>query len=509
MLYNCNYPRCKVKVHRWFFFRKSGDEPGLKVLVCCMPGRQRCCEHVMGEFCQVSNAYLFVPTLECEYRFVGQGQVTLTESSGDSLRVGDKVLLMQTKGSEYEAIRAEVYKVAKIAKSVCTLDMERAYHRSISVDTTRGILNRTLSVGCMPITQREFEALVECMGGARLKEKELLEHVKLYIRAKGYYFDDETLYNYHVCLKTRPFVILAGLSGTGKSKLSQLYAEALGHGGVRYLRLAVRPGWNDDRFLLGYLNTITGEYVTEPALDFLIRAEKDRDNLYFLCLDEMNLAHVEYYFSQFLSALEEDEAANRRIPLISDTTFALLSKAGKNPGVDASIIVPPNLLFTGTINVDETTQPLSDKVIDRANTIEFFSVELDKIPERMPLPDQITISASTWKSYIAPQPDTSYRAHIVEIGKILNKVDLGLGYRVLREIEMYLANSHNLLEPVVAFDLQVKQRILPRIRGTQAIQSALDALSVFAKKHNLPRSGQRLDEMKSRLGRDGYTSFWR
>src|SRR5205823_5993277 len=152
------------------------------------------------------------------------------------------------------------------------------------------------------------------------KEGELLHLIKRFIAGKGYYFDDETINNYHICLKTRPFVILAGLSGTGKSKLSQLYAESMGHNiqNKRYLRLAVRPSWNDDRFLLGYHNSITGEYATEPALDFIMRAEEDRENLYFFCLDEMNLAHVEYYFSQFLSALEEEEPANRQIFLISD-----------------------------------------------------------------------------------------------------------------------------------------------------------------------------------------------
>src|SRR5437588_12321918 len=158
------------------------------------------------------------------------------------------------------------------------------------------------------------------MGGFLLEERDLLEHIKCYIAAKGYYFDDETIYNYHICLKTRPFVILAGLSGTGKSKLSQLYAEAMSHTvqNKRYLRLAVRPGWNDDRYLLGYLNSITGEYVTELAVDFIIKAEEERDNLYFFWLDEMNFAQVEYYFSYFLRALEEDKQSVCLIPLISD-----------------------------------------------------------------------------------------------------------------------------------------------------------------------------------------------
>lgn len=223
----------------------------------------------------------------------------------------------------------------------------------------------------------------------------------------------------------------------------------------------------------------------------------------------MNLAHVEYYFSQLLSALEEEDPVNRQIPLLSDTVQARLEKQGKSVGISSSVIIPPNLLFTGTINVDETTQPLSDKVIDRANTIEFFAVELDKIPEREPLPEQITLSAPAWQSYISYKPEASYRSQIVEIGKILNKADLGLGYRILREIELYLVNSKNLLEPLVAFDLQVKQRVLPRIRGTEAIRPALDDMSAFMKKNNLLRSEKRLEEMRFRLKRDGYTSFWR
>jgi len=404
-----------------------------------------------------------------------------------------------------------VVKVDQPTASV-TLEVGKSYNKKVLADRTRSILNRVLSVGVNSITQGEFEAVIAEMGGPRVKEEEMLQHIKRYIAAKGYYFDDETLYNYHICLKTRPLVILAGLSGTGKSKLSQLYAEAIGHKDQngRYLRLAVRPSWNDDRFLLGYQNTITGEYVTEPALDFIIRAEADRDNLYFFCLDEMNLAHVEYYFSQFLSALEEEPAA-RKLLLMSETTKNRLQKEGKPLEVPSEVIIPTNLLFTGTINVDETTQALSDKVIDRANTLEFFDVDLDKIPDRRPLPEQITLSASAWQSYFVEQPDTSYRAQILTINTILKKADLGIGFRVLRDIELYLANSKNILDPLVAFDLQIKQRILPRVRGSdsEAMRGMLESLIEFVKQQKLKHSQARLDEMKARLGNYGYTSFWR
>ena len=437
-----------------------------------------------------------------------ENQLLVRFSSAQNLKVGDKLLLVQPKGDDYEAVLPIIQKIALLDQQAgeMLLETDKVYDKKVSIDTVRGILNRPLSDHITPLTQAEFHTVISEMGGVMLKESELLDYIKRYIAAKGYYFDDETIYNYHICLKTRPFVIHAGLSGTGKSKLSQLYAEAMGHTvqNKRYLRLAVRPSWNDDRYLLGYLNSIIGEYVTEPAVDFVMKAEENRENLYFFCLDEMNLAHVEYYFSQFLSALEEDNSSDRWIPLMSERAQASLSVHTAD-----RVLISPNLLFTGTINVDETTQPLSDKVIDRANTIEFFAVELDKIPDRKPLPDPINVTAATWQGYINREPDTTYRTLVIEIGKILNKGDLGLGYRILRDIELYLANSKNLLQPEAAFDLQVKQRILPRVRGTEAVRPVLDELTTFMKRNNLSRSEKRLDEMKVRLKRDGYTNFWR
>ena len=440
-------------------------------------------------------------------------QLWIRSSSIQNLEVGDKLLMVQPKGDDYDVVLPNLQKIVLLDQQAgeMLLETEKVYDKKVPIEIVRGIINRPLGDHTTLLMQAELNAIISEMGGVTLKESELLDYIKRYIAAKGYYFDDETLYNYHVCLKTRPFVILAGLSGTGKSKLSQLYAEAMGHTvrNRRYLRLAVRPSWNDDRYLLGYLNTLTSEYVTEPAVDFIMKAEEDRDNLYFFCLDEMNLAHVEYYFSQFLSALEEENPSDRHIPLFSETVQTRLEKTGRSAGMTPFVLIPSNLFFTGTINVDETTQPLSDKVIDRTNTIEFFSVELDKVPKRKPLPDSITVSTATWHSYITREPTTTYRAQIIEIGNILNKADLGLGYRVLRDIELYLANSKNLLRPEVAFDLQVKQRILPHVRGTETIRPVLDELATFMKRNNLIRSEKRLDEMKVRLKRDGYTNFWR
>ena len=426
------------------------------------------------------------------------------------LQVDDKILLVR--GDFLHFLRGNllpfVYTVIYVNRGAGTVTLQLEQTHNQATPLPKDILLDMASGNIYLLSASDFTQSIKGMGGKRMEEKALLEHIQSYIRAHGYYFDNETLYNYHICLKVRPFIILAGLSGTGKSKLSQLYAEALGHK-QHYLRLPVRPNWNDDRYLLGHLNTITGEYFTEPAVEFLMEANEDEDNLYFFCLDEMNLAHVEYYFSQFLSAMEGEQAEERQIRLYGTRMQKLLEEQDKTPTLPAQLVLPDNLFFTGTINVDETTQSISDKVIDRANTLEFFNVDLDKIPQPTTLPEPVPLSTYTWQSYRVSTPDTSYRTRIIEISKILNKADLGLGYRVLHEIEVYLANSKELLAPLVAFDLQVKQRILPRIRGNEAISDMIKELQNYCKQNKLERSQKRLQEMEKRLKRDGYTNFWR
>jgi len=214
-------------------------------------------------------------------------KITVPISEINDASKGDRVLLALDKGGTFEQIEPLLLLAKNDSAKTILLEVDRACMNPVGMERVRTIINRSLITGGNEISAGEYEKIVELMGGLQLTEKELLEHVKKYITTRGYFFSNETIYNYHVCLKTRPFVILAGLSGTGKSKLSQLYAEALGHTvqNNRYLRMAVRPSWNDDRFLLGYFNTLTGEYVTEPAVEFVIQAEKDRENMYFFCLD--------------------------------------------------------------------------------------------------------------------------------------------------------------------------------------------------------------------------------
>jgi hypothetical protein len=464
---------------------------------------------------------------------LGEAECVLTHPMFRNVSVELKVLFVELNGEKQE-ILPYVYEIIEVNPNPVNvrLHLVREYTESASVRSfitalqqgglgagdkkipdgftnVEAFTGRLLQSGIWRIDMPKLiEVCVSLMGVPKgPTERGLLQAIHNHITARGYYFEEETLYDYHICLKTRPFVILAGLSGTGKSKLSQLYAEALGHY-EHYLRVPVRPNWNNDHYILGYYNTLTDEYMTEPLIEKVIDANEHREQLYFICLDEMNLAHVEYYFAQFLSALEGDREEERKITLLGDKFYQSLIKQGKRIPVPAQLELPPNLLFTGTINVDETTKSISDKVIDRANTIEFFSVDLDKIPPRRSTPEPQRVSAEEWLRYRVEEPDTSYRQKIIAINSVLSTANIGFGYRVVREIEMYLANSQGLLDLDTAFDLQVKQRILPRVRGTEVIRNMLEALTELLQSYQLPRSVKRVQEMNDRLD-DGYTSFWR
>ncbi|GCF08504.1 McrB family protein [Dictyobacter arantiisoli] len=459
----------------------------------------------------MSKSYLLYLSSSSSSRPISAQQSRLLlNQHATHMQVGDRILLVQDQ--KEKNILPVVYIVEALNRGTgaLTLKRDKIYNQTVKladIATIPSLQRNSIQNSTQQLSDNDLTFVIETMmGGSRMEERSLLDTIAAYITDRGYYFERETLDNYHICLKTRPFAILAGLSGTGKSKLSQLYAEALGHK-KHYLRLPVSPNWYSDQALLGYFDTISGQYITEQAADFILKANQDTDNLYFICLDEMNLAHVEHYFAQFLSAMEEEDPEERTVRLMADNVYQRLEeKASLQPKLQ----LPTNLFFTGTINVDETTKSISDKVIDRANTLEFFSVDLEKapLPAEIP-PSPLNISAYTWQSYVSTRRDTTFRPQLSEISKILNRADMGLGFRILHDIERYLANSQELLEPGVAFDLQVKQRILPRVRGTETIKKNIDELHAFARNNGLSRTENRLDAMKYRLQRDGYTSFWR
>lgn len=182
------------------------------------------------------------------------------------------------------------------------------------------------------------------------------------LKKAGLKISNEIVARFTASLLTKPFVILTGLSGSGKTKLAQAFAMWICEDENQYCIVPVGADWTNREPLLGFPNALEREKYVKPdnrVLDLIIEANKNENKPYFLILDEMNLSHVERYFADFLSVMESKEY------------ISLHSGTSEWNGVPAKIGLPKNLFIIGTVNIDETTYMFSPKVLDRANVIEF------------------------------------------------------------------------------------------------------------------------------------------
>jgi energy-coupling factor transporter ATP-binding protein EcfA2 len=328
-------------------------------------------------------------------------------------------------------------------------------------------------------------------------------------------------------LEAKPFVILTGNSGSGKSKLAQLFALwAAGTNGYGFV--AVGADWTDNRNVLGFVNPFktvsdknpTPLFQSTAILELLRSAKKDWDkngekgkaSPWFLILDEMNLSHVERYFSDFLAHMEAPEE-----PLIihHEKECEIVSSATGSEPLDPKISIPPNFFVIGTVNVDETTYMFSPKVLDRANVIEFKladdalvkaqSVAPSALPRlERPLASGFLKAALNARDCKLTCPATggnaknleSYKASILEVFQILQQRDMEFGFRVQKEMIAYaLADFH--LHSIVTkgskilwdwrrcFDEQLMQKVLPKLHGDELkIGPILSALLRYCGQEN-------------------------
>lgn len=359
---------------------------------------------------------------------------------------------------------------------------------------------------------------------------ELVDHIYKYIRGKGFLYSKEEVTNLYLSLKTKPFVILSGISGTGKTMIGKWFAESLGatEKNGQLSIIPVRPDWNDGSDLLGYTD-IKGDFQDGPLTKILKRAVANPEKPYFVILDEMNLARVEYYFSDLLSIMETRRWKNGRI-----VSSALLSEeiAGEE------VYIPENFYVIGTVNMDETTHPFSKKVLDRANTIEFNDVNLNNLSflkdieeiesERV---NQGILAAKYLhlKDLYKDKPDLVARIsdELTTINQYLEKTQAHIGYRVRDEICFYLAYNEEVEYFTVkqAMDYCILQKVLPRISGSDSrVDELLKMLYQYFTNRvydeeledfiedletaNYPQSAKKVLEMLRRLEEDGFTSFW-
>jgi hypothetical protein len=311
---------------------------------------------------------------------------------------------------------------------------------------------------------------------------------------EGISFDGELVRQLHGGLWSHPvrhFAVLTGISGSGKTQLALRYAEALTQGddkgADRVSVIAVQPAWYDPSPLLGYVSPITNQYISAPFLDVLLRAVDDPERPYVVILDEMNLSHPEQYMAPLLSAME------------TRGWIDLHDLDGQETDMPKRVRYPANLALIGTVNMDETTHGLSDKVLDRAFTLEFWKIDVLQFPG--------------WKDSGLPEELQNRVLQLLSgLNGALSTVRLHFGWRTIGDVLNYLrfmqagtAGSSAVLDEVVY------ARILPKLRGenSERFRKTLEDTLTVLKQHDLKRSYEKVSSMLADLNESGMTRFWR
>lgn len=371
-------------------------------------------------------------------------------------------------------------------------------------------------------------------------------------------------------LRTKPFMLLAGISGTGKSRIVRKLAQASItedlqknydpksvekgfnrwelHKPANFELVQVKPNWHNSLEVVGYKSNIGGaHYEFTPFVEFVVRAWKHQDVPFFLCLDEMNLAPVEQYFAEFLSAIESRSIENGEYetdPIIKpfvefgnvvctqmidhlvgkvdaskvvpDSIEAKLVKRFKTKG----LTLPKNLLVLGTVNMDETTFSFSRKVLDRAMSIVMNDVDYDKFFTGETENDMAEFDDGT-KTLIIDRPIRGLDAedngaeqveqYLTAINEVLNNTPFKLGYRAANEALLYVSAAHQFdssIDVNAALDEFTLMKILSRIEGDKrSIENLLDDLQRVIN-DSYPASNKKLVQMAKTLQNKQFVSYW-
>ncbi len=377
--------------------------------------------------------------------------------------------------------------------------------------------------------------------------------------------------NYLTALRTKPFMLLAGISGTGKSRIVRKLAQASVteelqrkydpksvengfdrwqlHKPANFEIIQVKPNWHNSLEVVGYKSNIGGaHYEFTPFIEFLARAWKHQDIPFFLCLDEMNLAPVEQYFAEFLSAIEsrsmeKDEYETDPIikpfnefgeKVCNEMLNHLVGKIDASNAIpgspDAKLVerfktkgltLPKNLLVLGTVNMDETTFSFSRKVLDRAMSIVMNKVEYDKFFTGETENDMAEFDENI-KNLLIDRPIRGLDAeeneadkveeYLTAVNNVLDDTPFKLGYRAANEALLYVSAAHHFDSDATveaALDEFTLMKILSRIEGDKrSIGTKLDELQEVITESTYPKSNKKLQQMADTLRNKQFVSYW-
>jgi MoxR-like ATPase len=398
---------------------------------------------------------------------------------------------------------------------------------------TTGMMTRAVSEARAGSPTREFrpgpEFAAKGQGSPtkKLSTVDALRRLPVSLEGAGFLTTPADLANFYLALKASPLVILAGISGSGKSRLPRLFAEQVG---ALFTSIPVKPDWDDNSDLFGYTPAIHHErFIEGPFTKAIKEASQSQNRLSVFLLDEMNLAAVEHYFSDFLSVIEtrrrEDGVVlTDRLPLDLP-----LGQAGDTYAELRDLRLPRNVRVVGTANMDETTRGFSPKVLDRAFSIEFDEVDLAAFPGSVPAMniEDLKILASRITDPDNPVSvvegiKTSQElfeeaaALLGEVRDILRDAGISFAYRTRDAVCLYLWHWHHdsiaeLLPKEAALDFCILQKVLPKVYGQgERLEKALERLLDWFEEDNrgFARSADKTRRMIQRLKDDGATTFW-
>ena len=372
-----------------------------------------------------------------------------------------------------------------------------------------------------------------------------------------------TYRSYITAIKSKPFLLLAGISGTGKSRIVRELARACWEEGTdeykaqkpkNFQMVQVKPNWHDSSDLIGYVSRVSGkaEYVAGEFLKFIAKAWEDTETPYFLCLDEMNLAPVEQYFAEYLSVIESrkshEDGTVTTDPILEKADeewyFNLTASLTSDEDIrkqfnEEGISIPQNLIVVGTVNMDETTFSFSRKVLDRAMTIEMNEVDLHGgLTKRHESIGKLSNAELVGSAVEGVDVYNDYTdvcdialGYLQKVNDVLEGTPFKVAYRTRNEFLLYVVNNlpyckdengNDLEQGYViarALDEITSMKVLSRIEGddTKVSDELLDNLSKAIEDGLKTVSGEentvksislaKLKEMKAKLV-SGYTSFW-
>ena len=337
-----------------------------------------------------------------------------------------------------------------------------------------------------------------------------MKEIKNYIAQKGYTWKPGLVENFYLSQKARPFTFILGNSNTNMALLPQLFAEAVGATAEngRYLQLQVHPDWMDSSDLFGWLN-LEGKFVPGVIIDFLKRAKDDPRKPYFLCLDRLILSRAEYYLRDVLNAVET-RGQDKELPYVPTIYYGRDEDAKAYYG---EIPLLPNLYITATVNLDETSLPLNQKLLDRAHTITM--VQEDLVGECKEVPRVVArdndFLATQYTGLEQCSDLDGYFAVFEEINKILMQATSYLGFKIRNDAILYLAHNreNNILPEKEAMDHVICQKVLPRLQGNgKLIQPVMENLLQYCKENGYIETAKKLTNMIAMCYENGYASCW-